>query len=66
MPDTDTLATVATGRTAVVARLLTLAAPVEQLPLDAAAEVLVLLEPAVAALEREAALALERAPADHG
>jgi hypothetical protein len=30
--------------------------------LDAAAEVLVLLEPAVAVLEREAALALERAP----
>jgi len=32
------------------------------LPLDAAAEVLVLLEPAMEALEREAALALERAP----
>jgi hypothetical protein len=35
---------------------------VEQLPLDAAAEVLVLLEPALAALEQQAALALERAP----
>jgi hypothetical protein len=35
---------------------------VEELPLDAAAEVLVLLEPALAALERDAARALERAP----
>src|SRR5215475_9483371 len=43
----------------------TIAAHVEELPLDAAAEVLVLLEPAVAALEREAAFALERAPASH-
>jgi len=33
------------------------------LPLDAAAEVLVLLESAMATLEREAALALEWAPA---
>jgi hypothetical protein len=61
-PYADTLATVAAGRTALVDRLRTIAARVEGLPLDAAAEVLVLLEPAVAALEREAALALERAP----
>jgi hypothetical protein len=56
-----TLATVAAGRTATVARLRALATRVEQLPLDAAAEVLVLLEPALAALEQHAALALERA-----
>jgi hypothetical protein len=48
-----------------VARLGTIASRVEQLLLDAAAEVLVLLEPAVAVLEREAALALERAPGEH-
>jgi hypothetical protein len=47
----------------VVAHLRTLAARVEQLPLDAAAEVLVLLGPAVDAMERKAALVLERAPA---
>jgi hypothetical protein len=63
-PAADTLATVAAGRTALVARLRTIAARLEELPLDAAAEVLVLLEPAVAVVEREAALALERAPAD--
>jgi hypothetical protein len=61
-PFSDTLATVAAGRTALVERLRAIAARVEALPLDAAAEVLVLLEPAVATLEREAALALERAP----
>jgi hypothetical protein len=61
-PYADTLATVAAGRTALVARLRTLATRVERLPLDAAAEVLVLLEPALAALEERAALALERAP----
>src|SRR5262249_5666213 len=61
-PLADTLATVAAGRTALVARLRTIAARVEELPLDAAADVQVLLEPTVAALEREAALALERAP----
>ena len=33
-----------------------------RLPLDAAAEVLVLLEPALEAFERQAALVLERAP----
>jgi hypothetical protein len=64
-PFSDTLATVAAGRTALVARLRAIAARVEALPLDAAAEVLVLLEPAMAALERHAALALERAPARH-
>jgi hypothetical protein len=62
----DTLATVAAGRTALVARLRAIAARLEALPVDAAAEVLVLLEPTVAAFERGAALALERAPADHG
>jgi hypothetical protein len=61
-PFADTLATLAAGRSVLVARLRTLAARVEQLPLDAAAEVLLLLEPTVAAFEREAALALERAP----
>jgi hypothetical protein len=40
------------------ARLQALATRLEELPLDAAAEVLVLLEPALAALEREAALAV--------
>jgi hypothetical protein len=39
------------------------AARVEALPLESAAEVLVLLEPALAALEQQAARALERAPA---
>jgi hypothetical protein len=42
-PFADTLATVATARTALVARLQALAARVEQLPLDSAAEALVLL-----------------------
>jgi hypothetical protein len=60
-PYADTLATVATGRTALVARLRTIAARVEALPLESAAEVLVLLEPAVTALEQQAAVALERA-----
>jgi hypothetical protein len=62
-PYADTLATLAAGRTALVARLRTLATRVEELPLDAAAEVLLLLGPAVDTLERQAALALERAPA---
>jgi hypothetical protein len=60
-PYADTLATVATGRTALVERLRTIAARVEVLPLDAAAEVIVLLEPALATFEHYAALALERA-----
>jgi hypothetical protein len=38
-----------------------LATRLEQLPLDAAADVLILLEPALAALERQAGVALERA-----
>jgi hypothetical protein len=61
-PFTDTPATVAAGRTALVARLRIIAARVEALPLESAAEVLVLLEPTVAAFDREAVLALERAP----
>jgi hypothetical protein len=61
-PYADTLATVASGRTAMVERLRTIASRLEELPLDAAAEVLVLLEPAGAAFEQHAALALERAP----
>jgi hypothetical protein len=36
--------------------------PAPELPLDAVAEVLVLLEPALAALEKQSALALERVP----
>ena len=56
-PYADTLATVAAGRTALVDRLRAVATRIEELPLDAAAEVLVLLEPATAAL------ALERAAA---
>jgi hypothetical protein len=42
---------VATGRTALVARQRALATRVEEFPLDAAAEVLVLLVPALAALD---------------
>jgi hypothetical protein len=63
-PFADTLATVAAGRTALVARLRAIATRIEALPLDTAAAVLVLLEPTAAAFEREAALALERAPGD--
>ena len=62
-PFTDTLPTVAAGRTALVARLRTIATRIEELPLDAAAEALILLEPAMAALEQQAAQALKRAPA---
>src|SRR5262245_21513983 len=57
-PYANTLPKVAAGRTALLARLRSIAARVEALPLESAAEVLVLLEPATA-LEREAALALE-------
>jgi hypothetical protein len=60
---TDTLVTVAAGRTAVVTELRELAAALEALPLDAIAEVLVLLEPTLDGLRRQAAFALERAPA---
>ena len=58
-----TPATVAAGRAATVAQLRTLASRLEQLPLDAVAEVLVLLDPALDDLRRQAAVALERAPA---
>ena len=61
-----TLSTVAAGRAAFVARLRTIATRLEGLPLDAAAEVLVLVEPALRSLEQQAALALERAPAVSG
>jgi hypothetical protein len=61
-PYAETLATVAAGRTALVTRLRTIAGRVEVLPLDAAAEVLILLEPALAAVEQQAARALKRAP----
>jgi hypothetical protein len=56
------LATLAVGRTAAVAELRQLAARLGTLPLDAAAEVLVLLEPALDDLRRQAAFALERMP----
>jgi hypothetical protein len=59
-PLAATLATVAAGRTAAVAQLRALAATLEALPLDAVAEVLVLLEPTLDDLRRQAALALER------
>jgi len=58
-----TMPAVAAGRAAVVARLRVLATRLDDLPLDAAAEVLVLIEPALEAFEPQAALALERAPA---
>jgi hypothetical protein len=56
-----TLSKVAGGRAATVERLRVLAMRLEQLPLEAAAEVLVILGPALASLERQAGLALERA-----
>jgi hypothetical protein len=62
-PYADTLATVAAGRAAAVAELRSLAGRLEALPLNAVAEVLVLIEPTLADLRRAAALALERAPA---
>lgn len=58
-----TLSTVAAGRAAVVARLRALAARLYMLLLDAAADVLVLVEPALRSFEQHAALALDRAPA---
>ena len=63
-PYAETLATVAAGRTALVGRLRTIAACVEALPLESAAEVLSVLEAAAAVCEQRAAVALERAPAD--
>jgi len=47
-PFSETLATVAAGRTALVARLRTIAARLEALPLESAAELLGVLEAAVA------------------
>jgi hypothetical protein len=58
----QTLSTVAAGRTAVVARLRALATQLEDVPLESVAEVLVLLHPGLEAFERQATLALERAP----
>ena len=53
-PYADPLATVAAGRTALVTRLRTITKRIEQLPLDAAAAVLVLLEPASSGRSRRA------------
>ena len=58
------LETIAAGRAAAVAQLRQLATRLEQLPLDSVAEILVLLEPALDDLRRQAAFALERAPAE--
>jgi hypothetical protein len=55
-----TLSTLAPGRAAVVALLRALATRLDELPLDTAADVLVLVEPALEAFERQAAL--EREP----
>jgi hypothetical protein len=57
---------VAAGRVAAVVQLRQLADRLEQLPLDAVAEVLVLLEPTLDDLRRQAAFALERAPTGAG
>jgi hypothetical protein len=57
-----TLTAVAAGRAAAVAQLRKLATRLERLPLDAVAEVLVLLEPTLDDLRRQAAIALERTP----
>jgi hypothetical protein len=59
----DTLATLAAGRAAAVAELRALATRLDELPLAALAEVLVLLEPALDALRRQPALVFERLPA---
>src|SRR5262249_32518560 len=63
----DTLATVAAGRTALVERFRTIAAQLEALPLDTAAEVLVLLErpsPNSSGRRRWRSSARPRAPVD--
>jgi hypothetical protein len=65
-PYADTLATVAAGRAAAVAELRALATRLDELPLDAVAEVLMLLEPTLDDLRRQAAFALERAPTGAG
>jgi hypothetical protein len=61
-PAADTLAAVAAGRTDVVGQLRQLADRLEQLPLDAAAEVLVGLEHVLDELRRQAAHVLDRGP----
>ena len=61
-PYSATLASLNSGRAATVARLRVLTERLEQLPLDDAVEVIVLLEPALAAFDRQANLALECAP----
>lgn len=61
-PYADTLPKVATERAVRVERLRVLATQLERLPLEAAAEVLIMLGPTLVSLEREAALALERSP----
>jgi hypothetical protein len=58
----ETLSAVAGGRDDVVAQLRRLADRIEQLALSDAAEILVLLEPVLDDLRRQAALALERPP----
>jgi hypothetical protein len=58
-----TLATVVAGRGAAVAELRQLADRLERLTLDDAAEVPVLLEPALDDLRHQAALVFERLPA---
>jgi hypothetical protein len=65
MPDdafAQTLPTVAAGGAAAVAELRGLANRLERLALPDVAEVLVLLEPVLDDLRRQAALALDRAP----
>jgi hypothetical protein len=57
----DTLGTFAAGRTAAVAQLRQLADRLDQVPLDAVAEVLVLLVPVLDDLRWQDAPALERA-----
>jgi hypothetical protein len=64
-PYETTLATVAPGRAAAVAQLRQLADRLEHLALADVAEVLVLLEPTLDDLRRQAALALERALSGH-
>ena len=61
-PYAETLPAVAAGRAALVAELRALAERVEQLPLDAVAEVLIGLEHPVGELRRAATIVLERAP----
>ena len=62
-PYDQTRDAVAAGCAAAVTELRTLATRLEQLPLDAVPEVLMLLEPVLDDLRRQAAVALERAAA---